>query len=102
MHWYWEPVLHDELTFTPELAREMVAHNTQATGMGGRINRHCNVPGGMVFLTRINFGLAGVLGSLRAHGPWRAIVREYVEDAPPATELGRLSAATTVRGGAAV
>jgi predicted unusual protein kinase regulating ubiquinone biosynthesis (AarF/ABC1/UbiB family) len=100
MHWYWEPVLHEELTFTPELAREMVAHNTQATGPGGRINRHCNVPGGMVFLTRINFGLAGLLGSLRAHGPWRSIVREYVEDAQPATELGRLSAATTARGGA--
>jgi len=56
------------------------------------------VPEGMVFLTRINFGLAGLFASLRARGPWRAIVREYVDDAPPSTELGRLSAATTRSG----
>jgi predicted unusual protein kinase regulating ubiquinone biosynthesis (AarF/ABC1/UbiB family) len=95
MHWYWKPVLEDEVTFTPELAAEMVRRNTQTTGEGGRINQHCNVPEGMVFLTRINFGLAGLLGSLGARGPWRAIVREYTDGAPPATDLGRLSAATS-------
>jgi predicted unusual protein kinase regulating ubiquinone biosynthesis (AarF/ABC1/UbiB family) len=95
MHWYWSPVLEDELTFTTELAREMVRRNTQTTGLGGRINQQCNVPEGMVFLTRINFGLAGLLGNLRARGPWRGIVREYVDGEPPCTELGRLSAATS-------
>jgi hypothetical protein len=49
----------------------------------------------MVFLTRINFGLAGLFATLRAHGPWRGIVREYIDDTPPCTELGRLSAATS-------
>ncbi len=95
MHWYWEPVLHEELAFTPELAGEMVRRNTQTTGEGGRINRYCNVPEGMVFLTRINFGLAGLLASLGTQRPWRAIVAEYIDDAPPATELGRLSGATS-------
>ena len=95
MHWYWAPVLDDEVTFTPELAAEMVRRNTQTTGIGGRINKHCNVPEGTVFLTRINFGLAGLLGNLHARGPWRGIVREYIDGAPPCTELGRLSAATT-------
>jgi predicted unusual protein kinase regulating ubiquinone biosynthesis (AarF/ABC1/UbiB family) len=95
MHWYWKPILEDEMTFTPDLAAEMVRHNTQTTGLGGRINRYCNVPEGMVFLTRINFGLAGLLASLNARGPWRAIVREYIEGAPPATELGALSARTS-------
>jgi len=47
----------------------------------------------MVYLTRINFGLAGVLASLHARGPWRAIVREYIDGAPPATALGRESEA---------
>jgi hypothetical protein len=73
----------------------MVRHNTQTTGQGGRINQWCNVPEGMVFLTRINFGLCGLLGQLGASGPWRAIVAEYTNNAPPATELGRLSAATS-------
>jgi predicted unusual protein kinase regulating ubiquinone biosynthesis (AarF/ABC1/UbiB family) len=95
MHWYWAPILEDDVTFTPEMAGEMVRRNTQTFGEGGRINQWCNVPEGMVFLTRINFGLAGLLAGMRARGPWRAIVREYIDDAPPATDLGRQSAATT-------
>ena len=88
MRWYWAPVLDDEVTFTPELAAEMVRRNTQTTGIGGRINKHCNVPEGTVFLTRINFGLAGLLGNLHARGPWRGIVREYIDGAPPARNWG--------------
>ncbi len=95
MRWYWAPVLEDEVTFTPDLAAELVRRNTQTTGIGGRINKHCNVPEGTVFLTRINFGLAGLLGNLHARGPWRGIIREYIDGAPPCTELGRQSAATT-------
>lgn len=95
MHWYWAPILGERVRFTRELATEMVRRNTMTTGIGGQINRHCNVPGGMVFLTRINFGLAGLLASLEAEGPWRAIVKEYVDGDPPCTELGRISAATT-------
>ena len=95
MHWYWAPVLEDEMTFTPALAAEMVRRNTQTTGLGGRINQHCNVPEGTVFLTRISFGLAGLMANLGARGPWRGIIREYIDGAPPCTELGRLSAATT-------
>ena len=95
MHWYWAPILEEEVRFTPALAAEMVKRNTQTGGIGGRINRHCNVPEGMVFLTRINFGLAGLMAGLNANGPWQAIVEEYIDDRPPATELGRLSAATS-------
>jgi hypothetical protein len=95
MHWYWAPILAGQVEFTPELAGEMVRRNTQTTGPGGQINRHCNVPDGMVFLTRINFGLAGLFAGLRARGPWRGIVEEYVEDAPPCTSLGALSASAS-------
>ena len=98
MHWYWAPILAEEVEFTPELAAEMVRRNTMTTGVGGQINRWCNVPEGMVFLTRINFGLAGLFAGLRATGPWRAIVKEYVDGDAPSTELGRLSAATTRHG----
>ena len=93
MHWYWAPILADRVTFTPELAAEMVRRNTQTTGHGGAINRQCNVPEGMVFLTRINFGLAGLFAGLRARGPWRSIVGEYVYETGPSTELGARSAA---------
>ncbi|MEO6397252.1 MAG: AarF/ABC1/UbiB kinase family protein, partial [Tepidiformaceae bacterium] len=95
MHWYWAPVLQPIVHFTPELAAEMVKRNTQTGGIGGRINRYCNVPEGMVFLTRINFGLAGLMAQLGASGPWQAIVEEYLDDGPPTTDLGRLSAASS-------
>ncbi|MCK9518800.1 MAG: AarF/ABC1/UbiB kinase family protein, partial [Dehalococcoidia bacterium] len=95
MHWYWAPVLEPEVTFTPELAGEMIRRNTQTTGLGGQINRYCNVPEGMVFLTRINFGLAGLMANLRATGPWQAIIEEYIDGREPTTELGWLSASTS-------
>lgn len=95
MHWFWKPVLEEEVTFTPELAGEMVRRNSMTTGEGGAINRWLNIPDGMFFLTRINFGLAGLLGALHARGRWRAIIEEYMTGSPPATELGRLSAATS-------
>ena len=98
MHWYWAPILEDQVEFTPELAAEMVRRNTMTTGIGGQINRWCNVPEGMVFLTRINFGLAGLFAGLRARGPWRDIVREYVDGIPPTTALGHRSAETSLNG----
>jgi predicted unusual protein kinase regulating ubiquinone biosynthesis (AarF/ABC1/UbiB family) len=98
MHWYWAPILEERVTYTPELTGEMIRRNAQTTGTGGQINRWCNVPEGMVFLTRINFGLAGVMSSIRAEGPWRGIIEEYVNGREPVTELGRLSRAATKDG----
>ena len=95
MQWFWAPVLQEEVTFTRELAAEMVRRNAQTTGAGGQINRHLNIPAGMVFLSRINFGLAGLFAGLEARGPWRGIVAEYLYDGPPSTELGRRSAASS-------
>ncbi len=96
MHWYWAPILGERVRYTRELASEMIRRNTQTTGLGGQINRWCNVPEGMVFLTRINFGLAGVMAGIGAEGPWQGIIEEYVSGAEPATELGRLSREATV------
>ena len=96
MQWFWAPILKDEVTFTPELAGEMVRRNTMTTGPGGQLNRHLNIPAGMVFLSRINFGLAGVLAGLEARGPWRGIIGEYILGGPPTTDLGRLSAETSI------
>jgi hypothetical protein len=95
MQWFWAPVLEPEVTFTRELAAEMVRRNAQTTGEGGQINRQLNIPAGMVFLSRINFGLAGLFAALEARGAWRGIIAEYILDRPPSTDQGRLSAATT-------
>lgn len=95
MHWYWAPILEERVRFTPALAGEMMRRNTATAGKGGQINRWCNVPAGMVFLTRINFGLAGILANLGAAGPWRDIVLEYVRGTAPVTDLGRISAGSS-------
>ncbi len=95
MHWFWKPVLAPQATFTTELAGEMVRRNAMTTGEGGRINRWLNIPEGMIFLTRINFGLAGLFAGLEAHGPWQGIIREYVYGEPPSTDLGRQSLASS-------
>ena len=94
MRWFWAPVLEPEVTFTKALAAEMVRRNTATGGVEGRINRlSLNIPPGMAFLTRINFGLAGLFASLEARGPWRAICGEYLYGTEPTTELGRASRA---------
>ncbi|MGI8925523.1 MAG: ABC1 kinase family protein [Tepidiformaceae bacterium] len=95
MHWFWAPILEEQVTFTPELAGEMVRRQAQTRGRGGAINRPLKIPEGMLVLPRIHFGLAGLLASLHAEGPWQAIVAEYVRGDAPRTELGRLSAATS-------
>lgn len=95
LHWFWRPILADEVTFTRELAGEMVRRNAATTGQGGQINRWLNIPEGMVFLSRINFGLAGLFSGLGASGQWRSIIREYIYGEAPVTELGKLSAATS-------
>ncbi|MFN0095976.1 MAG: ABC1 kinase family protein [Dehalococcoidia bacterium] len=98
MHWFWKPVLSETFHFTPEAAAEMVRRNTMGTGQGGAINRRLNIPAGQFFLTRINFGLAGLLASLDVTGPWRGIIAEYAFGAAPSTELGRASAAANRSG----
>jgi hypothetical protein len=81
----------DGVTFTPELAAKMVKQNLQLSGDAGRVNRKLNIPPGMVFTQRINFGFTGLMASLQAQGPWNSIIREYVSGALPASDLGRRS-----------
>jgi predicted unusual protein kinase regulating ubiquinone biosynthesis (AarF/ABC1/UbiB family) len=89
---YYTFILDDNVTFTPETSAAMIRQNLQLTGEAGRINRKLNIPQGVVFTQRITFGFTGLMASIRAVGPWRAITEEYVLGREPATELGRLSA----------
>ena len=50
------------------------------------------MPPSYVILDRVVWGMTALLGQLRAHGPWRAILAEYRKGDPPATELGRAEA----------
>jgi hypothetical protein len=39
------------------------------------------------------WGVSAILGKLEAHGPFRAMLLEYVADGEPATDLGAAEAA---------
>lgn len=95
MRLYYSFILHDGVRFTPQLASSMVRQNLQLSGDTGRVNRKLNIPKGVIFTQRINFGFAGLMASLEATGPWHSIIREYTLGEPPATELGRESAEHT-------
>ena len=76
----------------------MIKQNLQLSGDVGRVNRKLNIPAGMVFTQRINFGFTGLMASLRAEGPWASIIREYVKGSWPTTDLGRQSQAWSPTG----
>src|SRR4051794_30968137 len=64
---FWEFVMTDaDMTTTPEWSSESVRRFFDPTGGYGEIMRAVNVPPSFVILQRINLGLGGVLGELRA------------------------------------
>jgi predicted unusual protein kinase regulating ubiquinone biosynthesis (AarF/ABC1/UbiB family) len=86
-----EPVLHDrEWTYTPEYAREIIRSGTDPRAGYVDTLRRCNLPPDYLLLNRIQWGVNSILGRLEAHANWQRIAREFWDDAPPATELGRL------------
>ena len=96
MRHFWEFVMDDEeLTTTPEWSSESVRRFFDPTGGFGEIMRAVNVPASFVILQRINLGLGGVLGELRATRNWRRIAMEQwpFVNGPPSTPLGQEEAA---------
>jgi predicted unusual protein kinase regulating ubiquinone biosynthesis (AarF/ABC1/UbiB family) len=93
---FWEFVMEDrDQTTTPEWSSESVRRFFDPTGEFGDIMRAVNVPASFVILQRINLGLGGVLGELRATRNWRRIAMEQwpFVTAPPSTPLGEEEAA---------
>ncbi|MEY2452454.1 MAG: hypothetical protein QOD92_2028 [Acidimicrobiaceae bacterium] len=89
---FWKFVMEDsEFTTTPEWSSESVRRFFDPTGGFGEIMRAVNVPPSFVILQRINLGLGGVLGELRATRNWRRIAMEQwpFVNGPPSTPLGQ-------------
>jgi predicted unusual protein kinase regulating ubiquinone biosynthesis (AarF/ABC1/UbiB family) len=87
------PYLEDEFTFTRRFVGETLGKVLDLTGPYRDVMSTLNIPASYVILDRVVWGMTALLGRLRAHGPWRAILAEYRKGAPPATELGRIEAA---------
>ncbi len=91
--WYsfgFGPVLTDEpFRYTPEFAHELVQREFDVTNEWGRVSSKFSLPKAYVFLTRINLGLASIMGDMGSEARWGAIDAERLFGAPPATEMGK-------------
>ena len=87
------PYLSDEFTFTREWMRETISRIFDVQGPHAPVIEALNMPPSFVILDRVVWGVSAILGKLEAHGPWRAMLLEYVADGEPATEIGEAEAA---------
>lgn len=85
----YRPYLSDEFTFAPGFLRQAMGDIVDVRGPHRDVMTRLNLPASFVVLNRVVWGVSGVLSQLRAHGPWRAMLLEYLlDDAPAATEMG--------------
>jgi predicted unusual protein kinase regulating ubiquinone biosynthesis (AarF/ABC1/UbiB family) len=85
------PLMADgEFTYTPEFARGVIKVVSDPREGYVDFLRRFNLPPDYLLLNRIQWGVNSILGRLGARADWRAIVHEFWDDAPPATELGAL------------
>ena len=87
------PYLTDEFTFTRDWMRDTIATIFDVQGPHAAVIERLNMPPSFVILDRVVWGVSAILGKLEAHGPWRAMLLEYIADGDPATELGAAEAA---------
>jgi len=88
----YRPYLTDEFTFTRDYVKDTVARILDVRGPHAAVIEQLNLPTSFVVLDRVVWGISALLGKLGATGPWRAMLLEYLENGPPASELGRLEA----------
>jgi len=87
------PYLSDEFTFTREWMRDTLGVIFDVQGPHGPVIEQLNMPPSFVILDRVIWGISAILGKLEAHGPWRAMLLEYVAGGEPATDQGVAEAA---------
>jgi len=87
------PYLSEQFTFTPSFTGEVLSLFLDLNGPYRDVIAALNMPPSFVILDRVVWGVSALLSKLSATNRWRAILAEYREDAPPATELGRVEAA---------
>ncbi len=88
-----------ERTVTPEFSAAVVR---RFFDLRNPISAYVRLPKSYIILQRINLGLFGVLGELRATADWRRIAEEIWPflQAPPATPMGEAERAGLARAGA--
>ena len=95
----YRPYLTERFRFTREFVADTVQRIADVRGPHAEVVAKLNLPASFVILDRVVWGVSALLGKLEAEGPWRGILAEYREDAPPCTTMGELDAAWRRRAG---
>jgi len=82
------PYLTDEFTFTRSFVKDAMATIIDVKGPHAEVIERLNMPASFVILDRVVWGVSAILGKLEVRAPWRAMLLEYLHDAPPASDLG--------------
>ena len=80
------------LTIDPDYVARVLALLMEVSPQAVRFLREVKLPPEEIWWRRVLVGVFAVLGQLRATANWHRIMREYVFDEEPATELGRQDA----------
>ena len=92
--YFYDPFRLDrEFTFNREYNRMSFGMVFRPTGRFEGMHTRLNMPPDFVFVNRIQWGVVSLLAQLEGTNNWHRIHQEFVADAPPSTELGRLDAA---------
>jgi hypothetical protein len=87
---YWWCTADDELRMTPELSNKIVTGHFDPTSPHFAIVRRLGIDANADHMLgrRLELLVLAVLGKLEASANWHRIVREWIYDDPPSTELG--------------
>lgn len=83
---YWGP---QPFRITDEVVGAGIERHNSPSGPSAQALRHINSPEGFALLQRLDLGALSVIAGLDVALDWRAIVLEFYENQPPATELSR-------------
>lgn len=92
------PILEDrEFTIDRRLVQEIAAQGMDPRSAAFNTLRKVGVPGIIITLNRMSFGVASLLGRLEATANWQAIAREAWFHEPSRTDIGKSEQAWLAR-----
>jgi predicted unusual protein kinase regulating ubiquinone biosynthesis (AarF/ABC1/UbiB family) len=86
------PFQVESFTYTSEFVGKTLQRMLDMGGQYGDLIKSLNMPPSYVILDRVVWGFSALFGKMEVTANWGRLLSEYINDAPPSTELGRIDA----------